>query len=96
MNFFKKNDYCKSIDKLGIYDNTIQTAFPQTKVANIVQTHLNSDNGRTKRVLIYGFDGARADGMQYIIPSKDESYKGYNGKSPYSAITYLKECGDCI
>ncbi len=93
MNFKKNIKYRKMIDKLNIFDNKIQTAIPQTKVSNIVQTHLNSDNGRTKRVLIYGFDGARADSMQYIIPSKDESYKGYNCKSPYSAITYLKDCG---
>lgn len=59
MNFKKNIKYRKMIDKLNIFDNKIQTAIPQTKVSNIVQTHLNSDNGKTKRVLIYGFDGAR-------------------------------------
>lgn len=48
---FKKNiKYRKMIDKLNIFDNKTQTAIPQTKISNIVQTHLNSDNGRIKRV----------------------------------------------
>lgn len=43
--------------------------------------------------MIYGFDGARADSMIYLIPSTDENVTGHNFRSRYSAVTALKEQG---
>lgn len=46
------------------YENTIETAIPQTQLYNIVNEHFNSDlpEGKTeKKAIIIGYDGCRAD-----------------------------------
>lgn len=85
--------YVATVDGNGIFDNRFSHAFPQTKVADIVREHLAQENGKRKKVLIFGFDGARADSMMYLIPSTDERVTGHNMRSRYSAVTRLKEEG---
>lgn len=85
--------YVASVDGVGVFDNTFDQAFPQTVVARIVREHLASGNGKKKKVLIFGFDGARADSMLYLIPSTDEKLTGHNLHSPYSYVTQLKKEG---
>lgn len=90
MNHTKK--YMQSIT-CGIFDNSYSSAFAQTKVAEIVRTHLQEHDGRRKKVLIYGLDGARADSMGYIIPGNNETITGHCCRARYSAITELKAHG---
>lgn len=85
--------YLSLLDKSGIFDNSVSEAFPQTLVYEVVKKHLKGKNDKHKKVLIYGFDGARADAMFYLIPSSDKDIAGHNLKSPYSAVTRLKESG---
>lgn len=95
MSLFFKNrtkKYLKSIS-CGIFDNDYANAFAQTKVAEIVRRHLAEQDGRQKKVLIYGLDGARADSMGYVIPGNDETITGHSCRARYSAITELKEAG---
>lgn len=92
---FKNNSkkYLGLLNKSGIFDNSVSEAFPQTQVYEVVKKHLKEKNDKHKKVLIYGFDGARADAMFYLIPSSDQGITGHNLKSPYSAVTRLKESG---
>lgn len=95
MSLFSKNrtkKYLKSIS-CGIFDNDYESAFAQTKVAEIVRSHLAGQDGRQKKVLIYGLDGARADSMGYLIPGSDEAITGHSCRARYSAVTTLKETG---
>ncbi len=56
--FFREN-----IDAVG-YENTIETAIPQTELYEIIDKHFKSDlpEGKTeKKAIIIGYDGCRAD-----------------------------------
>ncbi|MGN1203075.1 MAG: hypothetical protein ACI4RF_07240 [Eubacterium sp.] len=85
---FRDKRYIKFVENNGIFDNTVDTAYPQTIVADMVRKHLYHNNTqRKKRVLIYGFDGARADSIAYLIPDKDFC------KGKYNATASLKQQG---
>ncbi len=78
-----KNDteelFRKNVDAVK-YENTIETAYPQTDVYDIVANHFKSElpEGKTeKKVVIIGYDGCRAD----ILAEKQD-----NG-----AVSYLLE-----
>ena len=46
------------------YENTVETAIPQTELYNVIKDHFNSDllKGKTeKKAIIIGYDGCRAD-----------------------------------
>ncbi len=67
------------------YENTIETAYPQTDLYSIIKDHFESDlpEGKTeKKVVIIGYDGCRAD----ILAQKQE--KG--------AVNYLLDNGASI
>ncbi len=73
------------------YENTIETAYPQTDLYGIIKGHFESDlpQGKTvKKAVIIGYDGCRAD----ILAEKEEngaiSYLLKNGAS--NNLTY---CG---
>lgn len=90
---FKSKKYLSLLDKSGIFANSTDTAYPQTVVYEIVKKHLEEKSDKKKKVLIYGFDGARADSMFYLIQGESQKITGYNRKSFYSAVTLLKERG---
>lgn len=80
-----KNDteelFRQNVASVG-YENTIETAYPQTDLYDIIKDHFEADlpKGKTeKKVVIIGYDGCRAD----IINEKQE-----NG-----AVSYLLENG---
>lgn len=53
----------ENVESIG-YENTIETAFPQTDLYGVIEEHFNSDlpNGKTeKKAIIIGYDGCRAD-----------------------------------
>ncbi len=59
-------NYEKRISAIDIYENTLETAVPQTQVYDIVMEHLRAPlpAGKTeKKVLVLGWDGCRADAM---------------------------------
>ncbi len=80
----------KNVAAVG-YENTIEAAYPQTDVYDIIKDHFESElpEGKTeKKVVIIGYDGCRAD----ILNEKQEkgavSYLLKNGAS--NNLTY---CG---
>ncbi len=62
-----KNDtealFRENVSDIG-YENTIETAIPQTDIYKLIENHFNSDlpEGKTeKKAVIIGYDGCRAD-----------------------------------
>lgn len=67
-----KNDtevnYRQKIEQIN-FENTIETAIPQTELYNIISEHFSSDlpDGKTdKKAIIIGYDGCRADAISLI------------------------------
>ncbi|MCR5783291.1 MAG: alkaline phosphatase family protein [Clostridia bacterium] len=59
-------NYENRMDAIDIYENTMETALPQTEVYDIIINHLKAPlpEGKTeKKVLVLGWDGCRADAM---------------------------------
>ena len=55
--------YRQNVAAVG-YENTIETAIPQTELYNIIKAHFESElpEGKTeKKAIVIGFDGCRAD-----------------------------------
>ena len=93
-------NYEKRIDSVDIYENTLQTAVPQTQVYEIIKAHLTSPlpEGKTKKkVLVLGWDGCRADAMALtghrqavdaLLEAGGKAYIAYCGGANYpDAIT---------
>ncbi len=81
-----KNDteelYRQNVEAVG-YENTIETAHPQTELYKIIDEHFRSElpEGKTeKKAVVLGFDGCRADVLTEV-------------QNENSAISYLLENG---
>lgn len=76
--------YEKRVASVEEYQNTIDTALPMTDIYTIINDHLHSPlpAGKTaKKVLVLGYDGARADTLSLL------------GQSENSAITTVLDDG---
>ncbi len=90
-----KNDteelYMQNITAVG-YENTVETAYPQTDLYSVIEEHFKSElpEGKTeKKAVIIGYDGCRADVLTEV--QQENSAIGYlleNGAS--KNLTY---CG---
>lgn len=89
LEFLKKKSFVKYIEESGVFCCSVESAIPQTAVANAVRRHMKSD-GKIKKVAIIGFDGARADS---IIPVVKSNYDKYINRAKYSALEELKSQG---
>lgn len=85
--------YIGLLNESGVFDNSAADALPQTAVYYAVKKHLEEKTDKRKKVLVYGLDGARADSMFYLVQGSSQKITGYNFKSPYSAVTRLKDSG---
>ena len=89
-----EKDYIESVQKSGIFENTVASAYPQTVTARLVREHFtDTDCGKRKKALIVGFDGARAYGMLNLVKSRDPKLDVTNENSPLSAVCAVKEQG---
>lgn len=64
--------YRQNVASIG-YENTIETAVPQTELYNIIKTHFDSPlaDGKTeKKAIIIGYDGCRADVLTEMVDGK--------------------------
>ena len=76
--------YASEIEAMGVFDNTLDNAMPQTIIHKLVMEHFSSSlpEGKTvKKAIFLGFDGYRADAIANV---KDD---------PKSAIMYVKSLG---
>lgn len=84
--------YRERVAGLTFYENTIETALPQTIVYDMVAEHFDSPlpDGKTeKKAIIIGFDGGRADaldafsvengGSKMLLESGGKAYIAYAG-----------------
>ena len=66
--------YYKNVESVG-YENTQETAVPQTEIYNIIDTFLKSElpEGKTeKKAIVIGYDGCRADALT-LTTAQEES-----------------------
>lgn len=90
-NFDTNEKYLNRISDAG-YENTIETALPQTQIYNIINDHFNSPlpSGKTtKKAIVLGYDGARADLLAY----KDETNSAIARLEADGGHTKLSYCG---
>lgn len=83
--------YRENVASVG-YENTIETAIPQTELYNIVNEHFNSplSEGKTKKkAVIIGYDGCRAD----VLAIKDESKSAVSALLNDGGSIALQYCG---
>ncbi len=74
-NFDSVSKYKKNVEKVEIYENTIDTAVPQTEIYNMVKNHFESPlpEGKTvKKAVVLGYDGCRADALT-LLGTEDKS-----------------------
>lgn len=74
------------------YENTIETAIPQTDVYAVINEHFNSApaEGKTeKKAIIIGYDGCRAD----ILTETEEGNSAINALVKEGASLKLSYCG---
>ena len=67
--------YEKNVKSVDIYENTMETAVPQTEIYNLINNHFKSalPEGKTeKKAVVLGYDGCRADTLT-ILGDESES-----------------------
>ena len=65
-NFDTIDKYKDNVAQFEPYENTIETAVPQTELYNIINEHFNSElpfGKLTKKAIVIGYDGGRADAL---------------------------------
>lgn len=61
--------YREKVSKIEFFDNTIETAVPQTEIFNVISDHFDSElpEGKTvKKCIVIGYDGCRIDSFSVI------------------------------
>ena len=80
--------YNKNIEAVEEYENTVDTAVPQTEIYRIISEHFNSapESGKkVKKAIVIGYDGCRADTLK-LMESKEES----------GILTLLEDGGNAV
>ena len=90
-------NYEERIGAIDIYENTLETAVPQTQVYDLIMDHLRAPlpAGKTeKKALVLGWDGCRADAMclaenrqavDALLADGGKAYIAYCGGANYPA-----------
>ena len=90
-------NYNARMETIDIYQNTLETAVPQTQVYDLIMGHLEAPlpAGKTeKKVLVLGWDGCRADAMcltenrqavDLLLADGGSAYIAYCGGANYPA-----------
>ena len=84
--------YREAVASIG-YENTIETAIPQTDIYDMITEHFESPlpEGKTeKKVIVIGYDGCRADALQYVSKS---SFSGIRKMLDNGATLKIGYCG---
>lgn len=91
--------YKKTLSEIELYENTQETAIPQTAIYYLISDHFANENGKEKKAIIIGYDGARAEcinsvsedgAVNYMKNSGAHAYIGYCGGVNYPAINTQK------
>lgn len=90
-----KYKYFEEISQYTFWENEGKQAIAQTKIYDMVMEHMNTENGKEKKVLVLGFDGTRADALVNIRNSGvldkngNDIYSGDNPNASVSAINHI-------
>ena len=92
---FDRNDteefYRQNVASVG-YENTVETAYPQTELYKVIDEHFRSElpEGKTeKKAIVIGYDGCRAD----ILAVKSENNSAVSALLSDGASINLTYCG---
>ncbi len=83
--------YLENINQIA-YENTVETAIPQTELYNMINDHFNSplpEGKREKKAIVIGYDGCRADALTFT----EDRYSGINKMLSDGASLTLAYCG---
>lgn len=91
-------NYIKELKSYKFWGNTFEQSIPQTKIFNMVEDHINNENGKKKKVALLGFDGARADVLVNLLNSGNpdtsgDKYSGIVNDPVYSAVNAILKDG---
>ena len=84
--------YRENVSSVG-YENTIETAIPQTDIYDMIADHFASPlpEGKTaKKAIVIGYDGCRADALKYL---GNTSFSGIGKMLDDGASLNLTYCG---
>lgn len=88
--------YSVRLQQSGLFVNTIETALPQSVVADMVKDHFRAPlpAGKTvKKCMVIGLDGARCD---TLIDLKDDAESGINLLAAEDGLYIAKAGGDTL
>ncbi len=97
-NFDTIPKYKENVAAFEPYENTLETAIPQTEIYNIITEHFNAPlaEGKTvKKAIVLGYDGGRADALSladengavyHLITTGGTANIGYCGGVNYPAF----------
>ncbi len=81
-------NYKANVNSVDLYENTLETAVPQTDIYGMIKAHFEAElpEGKTeKKVIVLGYDGGRADALALL-----------DGTTENSAISYLASTGATV
>ena len=84
--------YRETVSAIG-YENTIETAVPQTEIYDMITEHFEAPlpEGKTeKKVIVIGYDGCRADALKYLSGAP---FSGINKMLDGDATLKIGYCG---
>lgn len=83
--------YLETVGQVA-FENTIETAIPQTELYNMINNHFNSPlpEGKTeKKAIVIGYDGCRADALAFT----EKNFSGVNKMLSDGASLNYAYCG---
>ncbi len=85
--------YKQTIKDIPIYENTINTAVPQTEFYNYINDFFStpSADGKVKKAIVIGYDGCRADTLQHLSADNESGINAVMAESDSQA--FLTYCG---
>ena len=92
-NFDTVHKYEKNVESVEIYENTMDTAVPQTEIYNILKNHFTSalPEGKTvKKAVVLGYDGCRADTLTILGDASESAIMTLINDGGKAVISY---CG---
>ena len=85
--------YKDRVESVALYENTMETAVPQTAVYDLIKTHFTSPlpEGKTaKKAIVIGYDGCRADTLTLMENARESAILTLTDNGGHAVLSY---CG---
>ena len=85
--------YIRRVQSVTLYENTMETALPQTDVYDVIRAHFTSPlpAGKTrKKAIVIGYDGCRADTLTLLGNADDSAIRTLTNGGGHAVLSY---CG---